>query len=1431
MVMGETVTDICDNTYPVVTIGEQTWMAENLKCNKYDTESEAYNAGWLTNNTIPTSESDVYTPYCTDASNQTKWHRTECSDKLSNAQISKLGYLYNWAAAVGVADGEKQKMDFADIRQGICPNGWHIPTNAEWQTLKDYIEVTQGKGLETAGKHLKTIYGWCNDDNSSQESQGLDTYDFMAQPSGSAYGEYINNVGLYTTFWSATSNELKSFRAHVRTIYDSYDDMYDSELDGGKNEGLSVRCVNEDSISVNMEKLVFDASGGSNAILVRSNASWEVTTDQSWVYFDSQSSKGTNLLTITVSPSKLTATEYAVVTLITTSGHTATVKIKRLGKEKCSASDYDLVTIGKQVWMAENYRCSKYDTESEAYKNGLYSIPDVTGYVYSPYFLDLPQDECYHGFKYSKNLSCSQIVALGYLYNWSAAVGFKTEEDAIHTQSFINNRQGICPNGWHLPSEEEWQELVDYIEKTEVNGDGTIGKHLKTTGGWYDDYDEYCSSTDAYGFASLPAGFAEGKNYYSYGTEAYFWLSSTEYYTGYASSSFLSCTINGEKRDFRNDKKNAFSVRCLKNGETLEFPTKQKTIDAAGGSFNDKITSNTCWTATSDKNWATISATSGCGNQTLQIQVSENNTTMTDEAIITITTEGGTQTKTVTIIRKGKEKCNADEYPQVKIGNQIWMAENYRCSKYDTESEAYNAPWLTNNTIPTSESDVYTPYYTDATDNRNWWDPAKHSSNLSDVQMAELGYLYNWAAAVGVADGAKQTVVFPSIRQGICPNGWHMPSKAEWQTLKDYIEITQDNGCGTAGKHLKTTSGWYEDGEFETNPQGLDTYSFAALPVGDSNGRNVIAIGDYALFWSATLNEIGANDCVLSYANNKMSDLYNSVFSGQSVRCIKNQNIPTEEPEVFIDRSEETKLLDSKSIVPGSEVTIGITVSQCDKVKKVTLFYGGKSFKTNNQAELVAVSECENSTITYQFQIPGGYVCEDYEFINYCAEVETVDGNKVNSYDKWQFYIASSEQDVITRPMINNVFSGASVPCNDIVVSADITTLSKLIDVTLYYRDADSQATYQSVAMTSAKGKNYSGKIGASATLRGPIHCYIVATDSDGRYGYYGDSSSPMLITVNKTATASTQGAMKIEIGSGMTADCRPIDEGTRYRAYFKSVCNGSEFEWLAGESVWNSFHGKEILTVYGNTNGDTSLKNGFNEGEDIIIKAVNGDNQEYVLNGHGLTYSIVAKTKTLDRGNACSGQSQLEVSQYMVDFGECDNPKTVTLRLTAYGCEEISIKSVSLEKKERFSYFTIPEFEETTISCGETIEIPVTYVPTEDDENCLVIEYYERETPVSVTVALTGKSKRKSMCSGISINKGLLNTDGTLSGTLQVGNSTHVEMSLKSKCIKNAEELLNGIYDGVQDFSAAGKLSEGDYKITIYTNDKVCEYFLNVKK
>ncbi len=169
-------------------------------------------------------------------------------------------------------------------------------------------------------------------------------------------------------------------------------------------------------------------------------------------------------------------------------------------------------------------------------------------------------------------------------------------------------------------------------------------------------------------------------------------------------------------------------------------------------------------------------------------------------------------------------------YKTVKIGRQTWMAENLNFRTNDS------------------------------------WCNGNKESNCS-----KYGRLYTWNAAIKA-----------------CPSGWHLPSKVEFETL-----FTAVGGESTAGKMLKSQSGWYDNGN--GNGNGIDAYGFSALTVGVRNsdgnfrgGDGDVADGFGADFWSASLY-MGAHPykMFLSCFNESASLPAGSKDEGFSVRCLK----------------------------------------------------------------------------------------------------------------------------------------------------------------------------------------------------------------------------------------------------------------------------------------------------------------------------------------------------------------------------------------------------------------------------------------------------------------------------------------------------------------------------------------------------------------
>jgi len=170
-----TFTDPRNNkAYKTVKIGEQIWMAENLN---FEAKSSK----------------------CYD-------------DKPDNCK--KYGRLYDWGSALSA-----------------CPNGWHLPSADEWQTLVDFAG-----GYEVAGKALKAKSGW------NENGNGIDEFGFSALPSG--FGEpdgSFSNVGNISNWWSAV--EVGSNDASGRGMYHSSEDA--STVHSNKSDLFSVRCIKD----------------------------------------------------------------------------------------------------------------------------------------------------------------------------------------------------------------------------------------------------------------------------------------------------------------------------------------------------------------------------------------------------------------------------------------------------------------------------------------------------------------------------------------------------------------------------------------------------------------------------------------------------------------------------------------------------------------------------------------------------------------------------------------------------------------------------------------------------------------------------------------------------------------------------------------------------------------------------------------------------------------------------------------------------------------------------------------------------------------------------------------------------------------------------------------------------------------------------------
>lgn len=161
--------------------------------------------------------------------------------------------------------------------------------------------------------------------------------------------------------------------------------------------------------------------------------------------------------------------------------------------------------------------------------------------------------------------SADSCAKYGRLYMWSAAMDSaavfsddgKGCGDGVECDPEGDIR-GICPEGWHLPSDAEWETLF-----SAVGGKSIAGTMLKSSSGWSYYKGASGNGSDAYGFSALPAGYYDG-NFEKAGEYAYFWLSS-EYGGTYAFRMYLYYSSEYARLYCCHSKKDAFSVRCLKD--------------------------------------------------------------------------------------------------------------------------------------------------------------------------------------------------------------------------------------------------------------------------------------------------------------------------------------------------------------------------------------------------------------------------------------------------------------------------------------------------------------------------------------------------------------------------------------------------------------------------------------------------------------------------------------------------------------------------------------------------------------------------------------------------------------------------------------------------------------------------------------------------
>jgi len=401
------VTDSNGKKYKTIEIGDQTWMAENLNLD------------------VPGSE---------------------CYNK-DVAKCAIYGRLYDWETAMKLPGCNSAfcAWQIDAKHQGICPDGWHIPSDEDWDKLLSYVG-----GSPTAGRYLKAAKGW--DSYDGKPGNGEDKYGFSALPGGylDDYFDKFKDVGVLGIWWSTSE---RSGMASTQNMISGIEPVM--SLLSRKSELNSVRCLQGSSEPSSSSA---SPSSGDNDI-----------------------------------------------------------------------SNYRIEKIGNQTWMAENLNYN------------------VSGSV------------CH-----DDDPACTKY---GRLYDWATAMVLHTGCNHNSCASQIKPKhQGICPSGWHIPNDDDWNDLMETVNPDCSGGTGYCegaGTKLKLREGW-EPYSGISSGTDEFRFSALPGGYVD---YYGRLKDVGFcgyWWSASEKYGGMADHWLME--YDDENLYYGLEYKyNLFSVRCVKD--------------------------------------------------------------------------------------------------------------------------------------------------------------------------------------------------------------------------------------------------------------------------------------------------------------------------------------------------------------------------------------------------------------------------------------------------------------------------------------------------------------------------------------------------------------------------------------------------------------------------------------------------------------------------------------------------------------------------------------------------------------------------------------------------------------------------------------------------------------------------------------------------
>ncbi len=1011
-------------TYNTVQIGIQCWLKENL------------NIGTMINGSQNQANNGTIEKYC-----------------YNNLELScnTYGGLYQWDEAMQYVT--------TPGTQGICPAGWHMPTDAEWTTLTTYLG---GEGV--AGGKLKEIgtVHWLSPNTGATNSSG-----FTALPGGYK-GNSGNFLGQTSNGYFWTSTDISTTEVWSRQL--DYNDVYVGRSYGyyHKVYGLSCRCLKDtctsfSNVSVTITPSANPVCSGTSVTFTAIPVNGGSAPVYQWNLNGPVA--GTNSPTYTFTPLNgdavtcVLTSNAACITGNPATSNTIIMTVNQLPAAPAAGthvpSETQIVWNWNAVTGATGYKWSNDDDFASATDMGMATSKTETGLTCNTAYtrfvwaynmcghstastltqttsvcgqaipcpgiptveyggqtyntvqigtqcwlkenlnigtkINGSQNQADNGTieKYCYNNLESNCNTYGGLYQWDEAMQYVTTPGT----------QGICPAGWHMPTDAEWTTLTTYL-----GGEGVAGGKMKETGTthWFT---PNTGATNESGFTALPGGHRDhnggfyppvGITYYGY-----FW-SSSQVDTDHVWARYVYYFTADVHRDNDFILPNGFSVRCLKepctsfsnvsvtitpsaNPICAGAPVTFTAIPVNGGStpvyqwkLNGTVagTNSPTYTFTTlngDAVTCVLTSNAACitGNpatsNTITMTVNplpsapaagthvpsdtqitwnwnavigasgfkwsndDDYASATDMGIATSTTETGLTCNTaytrfvwaynscghstaVTLSQTTSVCIQAipcpgistivyggQTYNTVQIGTQCWLKENLNIGTRIDGSQHQ-----TNNGII-----------------------EKYCAYDDESYCNVYGGLYQWPEIM-------QYVTTECV-QGICPEGWHIPSDIEWTTLTTYL-----GGEGIAGGKMKEAGlvHWLTPNSGATNSSG-----FTALPGGwryNCCAFDFVTRG--AAFWSSSqIPNTNVWQRNLGYALVNIGRGNDGYLLGYSVRCLKDTCTTYSTVSVSISPS-------ANPICSGSSVTFTATPANGGSSPAYQWKVNGTDVGTNNPA-------------------------------------------------------------------------------------------------------------------------------------------------------------------------------------------------------------------------------------------------------------------------------------------------------------------------------------------------------------------------------------------------------------------------------------------------------------------------------------------------